>query len=141
RLPTETEWEAAIGGRGEYPWGTRFHLTRLNCADSWEGRRFANDDAWYKWLRGDTESFHKASTTAVTTYPQGGSQAGMWDGSGNVWKWMNNPYTSGAPDMVLRGGAWGLNARNACVSYRSSAHPAAFLGLDMGLRVVVVPVL
>ena len=140
RLPTETEWEAAIGGRGEYPWGTRFHLTRLNCADSWEGRRFANDDAWYKWLRGDTESFHEASTTAVTTYPQGVSQAGMWDGSGNVWEWMNNPYTSGEPDMVLRGGAWGSNARDARVSSRNVAPPANFRN-DAGLRVVVAPVL
>jgi formylglycine-generating enzyme required for sulfatase activity len=138
RLPTETEWEAAIGGRGEYPWGTRFHLTRLNCADSWEGRRFANDDAWYKWLRGDTESFHEASTTAVTTYLQGVSQAGMWDGSGNVWEWMNNPYTSGEPDMVLRGGAWNDYARDARVSARYGAHPADFYDV-VGVRVVVAP--
>ena len=39
RLPTEAEWEAAIGGRGAYPWGTRFDPTRLNCAESWAGRR------------------------------------------------------------------------------------------------------
>ena len=29
RLPTEAEWEAAMGGRGDYPWGTRFALNAL----------------------------------------------------------------------------------------------------------------
>src|SRR5262249_50101697 len=106
RLPTEVEWEAAMGGRGEYPWGQRFAATRLNCEESWK-----------EGISNPEESRQEASTTAVTTYPQGVSQAGMWDGSGNVWEWTNTPYTSGEPDMVLRdtsgepdmvlrGGAW-----------------------------------
>ena len=64
----------------------------------------------------------------------------MWDGSGNVWEWMNNPYTSGEPDMVLRGGAWYYYARVARVSSRASARPALFTR-HAGLRVVVAPVL
>jgi len=64
----------------------------------------------------------------------------MWDGSGNVWEWMNNPYTSGKPDMVLRGGAWLNDARDARVSSRDYAHPALFNNV-VGLRVVVAPVL
>jgi len=115
------------------------HLTRLNCADSWVGQGFTDDDAWLKWIRGDTESSREASTTAVTTYPQGVSQAGMWDGSGNVWEWMNNPYTSGSPDMVLRGGAWYDSARYARVSYRHLECPSYFV--YAGVRVVVAPVL
>jgi formylglycine-generating enzyme required for sulfatase activity len=64
----------------------------------------------------------------------------MWDGSGNVWEWMNTPYTSGEPDMVLRGGAWFSHARFARVSYRLDAPPALFSD-GVGVRVVVAPVL
>ena len=64
----------------------------------------------------------------------------MWDGSGNVWEWMNNPYTFGEPDMVLRGGAWNDDARDARVSCRFYAYPAYFYYFA-GLRVVVAPVL
>jgi formylglycine-generating enzyme required for sulfatase activity len=93
RLPTEAEWEAATGGRGDYPWGTRFDPVRLNCAESWAGRGLS-DDEWRKWIGSDAESWREASTTAVTTYPQGVSKTGVWDGSGNVWEWLDNPYES-----------------------------------------------
>jgi formylglycine-generating enzyme required for sulfatase activity len=53
---------------------------------------------------------------------------------------MNNLYTSGKPEMVLRGGVWNDDARNARVSYRLIAPPANFNYL-VGLRVVVAPVL
>jgi len=138
RLPTETEWEAAIGSRGAYPWVTYFDPTRLNCAESWAGRRFADSDEWVKWISNDAESQREASTTAVTTYPQGVSQTGVWDGSGNVLEWMGNPYEPGGNTMVLRGGAWSLVLWNACVSYRDRAHPGTF-NVHVGLRVVVAP--
>ena len=139
RLPTESEWEAAIGGRGAYPWGSRFDPTRLNCAESWAGRRFS-DDEWRKWIGSDAESRREASTTAVTTYPQGVSKTGVWDGSGNVWEWMDNPHESSDTEMPLRGGAWHHDRRVARVSYRYRTHPADFVDV-IGLRVVVAPVL
>ena len=140
RLPTEVEWEAAIGGRGTYPWGRRFDPTRLNCAESWAEQKWANDDEWLTRARSDAESRREAGTTAVTTYPQGASKAGMWDGSGNVWEWMGNPYAPDSDTMALRGGAWNGDARYARVSYRVGLHPVAFSG-RVGVRVVVAPVL
>jgi hypothetical protein len=64
-----------MGGRGDYPWGQRFAATRLNCEESWKEEMSSTGEFW-----------REVSTTAVTTYPQGVSQAGMWDGSGNVWE-------------------------------------------------------
>ncbi len=140
RLPTEVEWEAAIGGCGAYPWGARFDRTRLNCAEGWAERRFANEDEWMIWIGSDAESWREASTTSVTTYPQGVSQNGVWDGSGNVWEWMDNPYTPDDNEMALRGGAWNLHLRRARVSYRNHNHPGDFY-YYIGVRVVVGPVL
>jgi formylglycine-generating enzyme required for sulfatase activity len=137
RLPTEAEWEAAIGMRGAYPWGTSFDQTRLNCAEGWADRRLSNDE-WMKWLTSDADSRREASTTAVTTYPRGVSKIGVWDGSGNVWEWMANPYAPGDNAMPLRGGAWGSSRRDARVSSRS--RPVYFLD-GIGVRVVVGPVL
>ena len=119
RLPTEAEWEAAIGGRGAYPWGARFDPARLNCAESWAERRFSSETEWLDWLSSDAESWREASTTAVTTYPQGVSKTGVWDGSGNVWEWMDNPYAPGDNEMALRGGAWNAHRRDARVSSRN----------------------
>jgi formylglycine-generating enzyme required for sulfatase activity/energy-coupling factor transporter ATP-binding protein EcfA2 len=139
RLPTEQEWEAAIGGRGAYPWGARFDPMCLNCAESWAGRRLSEDE-WMKWMQSAAEPRSEASTTAVTTYPQGASKTGVWDGSGNVWEWMNHPHESSDTTMPLRGGAWNHDRRSARVSYRPCLYRDGFTGL-IGVRVVVAPVL
>jgi formylglycine-generating enzyme required for sulfatase activity len=139
RLPTEAGWEAAIGGRGAYPWGARFDPTRLNCAESWTERRFSNHDEWLAWFRSDTESRREASTTAVTTYSQGVSKTGVWDGIGNVWEWMDNPYAP-SDDEMARGGAWNDDHRDARVSTLRRPIPVYF-STDLGVRVVVGPVL
>jgi formylglycine-generating enzyme required for sulfatase activity len=100
-----------------------------------------SDDEWRKWIGSSTESWREASTTAVTTYPQGVSKTGAWDGSGNVREWMNHPHGSSYTDMApLRGGAWFHNRRLARVSYRFRHHPEAFVA-GLGVRVVVAPVL
>jgi formylglycine-generating enzyme required for sulfatase activity len=140
RLPTEAEWGAAIGRRGAYPWGARFDRARLNCAESWAERRFSSEDEWMNWIGSDAEPWREASTTAVTAYPQGVSKTGMWDGSGNVWEWMDNPGISVDSEIALRGGAWGFLRTVARVSARFHFHPDYF-HCYVGVRVVVGPVL
>jgi formylglycine-generating enzyme required for sulfatase activity len=139
-MPTEAEWEAAIGGGEGYAWGLDFDPTRLNGAESWAGRRFSNEEEWRSWMSSNDESWREAGTTAVTTYLQGASQTGLWDGSGNVWEWMHNPYNPDGGTMALRGGAWNDNAQNARASYRVVDRPGSFDD-DVGLRVAVAPVL
>jgi formylglycine-generating enzyme required for sulfatase activity len=139
RLPREEEWAAALGSRGDYPWGDNFDPTCLNCAEAWVGREFEDDDEWQKWVGSEEESWREASTTAVATYPQGVSAAGVWDGSGNVWEWMGHPYSQDGPEMALRGGGWYRNQRDARVSARSRSVPDYFDDL-IGFRLVVAPV-
>jgi formylglycine-generating enzyme required for sulfatase activity len=140
RLPVEVEWEAAIGDRGKYPWGARFDRARLNCAESWVERRFSNEAEWLDWIGSDAESSREASTTAVTTYPQGASKTGVCDGSGNVWEWMDNTYIPDDNGKVLRGGSWEGNYRGARVAFRRRRHPGTF-NVDLAMRVVMAPVL
>ncbi len=140
RLPLEAEWTAAMSGRGDYPWGDTFDFNNLNCAESWAGRKFEDNNGWAKWVLSDEESRREATTTAVTTYPQGVSPAGVWDGSGNVWEWLLNPDSSGGDTKALRGGGWINNGRLARVSYRGHYQPVNFLNY-FSFRLVVAPVI
>jgi formylglycine-generating enzyme required for sulfatase activity/energy-coupling factor transporter ATP-binding protein EcfA2 len=137
RLPAEKEWEDAVGGWGEYAWGDTFDPTRLNCADAWAGRDLSQVEDWQKWY--ESEARREASTTAVTTFPQGRSRTGLWDGSGNVWEWMANSYEPGGDTIALRGGSWFNTRRFARLSCRDYHPPDGFSSL-VGFRVVVAPV-
>lgn len=137
RLPTEAEWEAAVGGRGNYPWGETFDFTYLNCADSWYNRDLSDFEEWRKWLK--SESYRESGLTAVTTYPQGVSQAGVWDGCGNVWEWMINDYVEKSYEKTVRGGSWSFNLGDAYVSTRGNLHPGNFI-ISVGFRVTMAAV-
>ena len=138
RLPAEAEWAAAMGGRGDYPWGDAFDPNHLNCAEAWAGRDLSDEQEWLNWVTSDEEARREATTTAVTTYPQGVSAAGLWDGSGNVWEWQLDIYDPKEQTRTLRGGSWNNNQRNARVSSRNHNQPDNFNN-NIGFRVVVVP--
>jgi formylglycine-generating enzyme required for sulfatase activity len=133
RLPTEMEWQAAMGSGDDYPWGNTFDPTCLNCADSWAGRELS-EKAWNEWNGSNEESRQEASTTAVTTYPHGVSPAGVWDGSGNIWEWTGQIEADGW--VALRGGSWYFAGTDARVSSRTHGHPVTF-DTTLGFRVVV----
>jgi sulfatase modifying factor 1 len=123
RLPNETEWEYAARTRGrEYHWSGTNNAARVGE---------------YAWTSANAER---------RTRPVGAKHAnglGLYDMSGNVWEWCSDRYDMKAqgtgmvaPERVIRGGSWMLDAASATVTTREAAEPAAAFG-DTGFRIVL----
>ena len=132
-MPTEEEWERAArhtDGR-EYPWGDTFDRNRLNCAELW-GRR--NDFDWDKWFQ--DKGHELASTTIVGQFPDGDSECGASDMSGNVWEWTDSWDDRERVYQALRGGCWFYTLlKNAHCASREPDVPDTFTYF-IGFRVV-----
>lgn len=126
-LPTEWQWQqAACSGRADYdyPWGADYRSGYANIDET-------EDKVGPDYL---------GRTTAVGIYPQGDSEQGVADLSGNVWEWCldvdNQSYMQifGGFSSVVRGGSWIFNRGLARAAYRYSCFPDIRLN-DLGFRV------
>ncbi len=91
RLPTAAEWQKAGGwpeqlsggGCNRYPWGDIFDPRRANLFSSGRG-----------------------GTVAVHEYPEGSTPNGIYQMSGNVWEWLNEPLDAIPCEPPARLEAW-----------------------------------
>jgi formylglycine-generating enzyme required for sulfatase activity len=121
RLPTEQEWEWAVGGRREeprkvlkvreYPWGDKPEPTPKHA----------------------NYGQNEGATTPVGRYPDGATPEGLYDMAGNVWEWMEDWASMGW--KALRGGSWYYGPENLRCLMRNSFSPVSRY-YDFGFRVV-----
>ncbi|MBU1896168.1 formylglycine-generating enzyme family protein [Myxococcota bacterium] len=131
RLPTEAEWEYAArsGGKDqEYPWGN----AQVTC-------NYAVMD------HGGNGCGRGNATWPVCSKPQGNTEQGMCDMSGNVWEWVADYYGSydstprdgtehlSGSNRVFRGGGW-FNYASSLRAARRYRYVPSNRYFDLGFR-------
>ena len=114
RLPTNAEWEAAVG-TSTYPWGDYF-------PPKW-------DDGNYAILEDGKDDPKKIGVDGILgTAPVGSfkpNALGFYDLGGNAAEWMWDGLDEKTGNRVLRGGNWSVNANFARSAVRRNDAPSA----------------
>jgi len=139
RPPTEAEWEYACraGTTTEFHYGPALFC---NQARIWSSNH-TNPAA---------SCGNPSGAVPVGSYAP--NAFGLYDMHGNVWEWcldsyaayssaaVTDPFVTGGPSRVIRGGSWGSNSRSCRSAYRGNYAPGG-TNVDFGFRVVLAPVL
>ncbi len=148
RLPTDREWSLAAGlgeERGAtpeermafsdtaYPWGAGWPPPAGfgNYAGT---ESAAGKPSWWGTIPGGyTDAWPR--TAPVGTFPP--NALGVHDLSGNVWEWVDEPYTTSALARVTRGGCWGSDRPAYLLLAKRSPTFAGSRNDELGFRLVL----
>ncbi len=123
RLPTNAEWEAAVGDL-VYPWGDHF-------PPRW-------DDGNYPILENGKEDPKKIGVDLIYgTAPVGSfkpNALGLYDLGGNALEWMWDGLDPKSGFRVVRGGGWSATGQSAEMAFRWSCRSVAYD--NVGFRLV-----
>jgi len=136
RLPTEAEWEYACraGTTTEFNTGTGLFCSEAKFSYSYHSNSTCNSGG-----RAPVGSY----------FP---NNWGLYDMHGNVWEWcldsvanypsgaVTDPFVTGGPDRVIRGGGWDFDSNGCRSAYRDYLDPGN-TNFNFGFRVVLAPVL
>jgi formylglycine-generating enzyme required for sulfatase activity len=136
RLPTEAEWEYACraGTNTEFNVGASLFCNQGNV----------------QFSHHSNSPCGTSSTVAVGGYAPNGW--GLYDMHGNVYEWcldslsgysggaVTDPFVTGGPYRVLRGGSWATWS-DECRSASREASDPGFVYSSIGFRVVLAPIL
>jgi tetratricopeptide (TPR) repeat protein len=112
RLPTNSEWEAAVG-TSKYPWGDYY-------PPNWDDGNYAVAED------GKGDPAQVGVDGIKGTAPVGSFKAsvlGFYDLGGNVSEWMWDGLDEKTGKRVIRGGNWGNDAVNCRVAFRVNGNP------------------
>lgn len=136
RLPTEAEWEYACRS------GT---TTEFNVG----GALFCNQ-ASFHFSNHSNSPCNPNYTSLVGSYAP--NAWGLYDMHGNVWEWCldshapyvagpaTDPFRTGGPSRIQRGGSWGNPSDNCRSAVRNFGGPGS-TNSTLGFRVVLAPIL
>jgi formylglycine-generating enzyme required for sulfatase activity len=145
KLPTEAEWEYACrAGTDTATYAGRMEIVGENNAP------ILHEIAWYGGNSGldfDMDHGEPASHwpdkqfefASAGTHPVGRKWANSWglcDMLGNVWEWCATAWVDpkgASARPVIRGGSWGVRARDVRSAFRSVYEPT-LLGGSLGVR-------
>jgi hypothetical protein len=124
RLPTNAEWEAAVGDLA-YPWGDYFPPK--------------SDDGNYPILENGKEDPKRIGVDRIYgTAPVGSfkpNALGVFDLGGNALEWMWDGLDQKSGFRTVRGGGWSYVGQSAETSFRWSCRPVAYD--NVGFRLIL----
>ncbi len=154
RLPSDTEWSAAVGSIGKYPWGNEWPAPKGagNYAGSEKNDELPGSGSTAAYDHNDGNW----TTARVSGYDM--NRFGFFDLGGNVWEWCEDQYRSsmnekdvlekypmlkderssdGTAYRVVRGGSWfSYSELYLRSTYRLFDHPVARFD-TFGFRLVL----
>jgi formylglycine-generating enzyme required for sulfatase activity len=135
RLPSEAEWEYACrgGATSEEECSYHFYFDKPTNDLSSKQANFDGEQPFGNGEKGPS----LGRPTKVGSYAP--NKLGLYDVHGNVWQWCEDPVGPGGSYRVVRGGAWGIEARR-CRTAERIAVKQDYPDSDRGFRLARVPV-